>query len=120
YTFPGLQSSAYIIQPVLQYGDNGSFGGSWWSMASWHCNATSSDCIHSTPLTTEVGRTMYGTVFATNCSGGNCWWVITTQDDAGAQTTLTVFDTQDYRVANGGAVEVYNVSECNQYAGTGV
>jgi hypothetical protein len=119
YTFPGLQSSAYIIQPVLQYGDNGSFGGSSWSMASWHCN-TGSDCIHSTPLGTQAGRSMYGSVAASNCSGGNCTWTITTQDDAGAQTTLTVVDTQNYYWATGGAVEVYNIGDCNQYPANGL
>jgi hypothetical protein len=119
FSFPGLESSAYIIQPVLQYGDNGHFGGSFWTMASWHCNS-GSDCIYSLPLTTDAGHTMYGSVAASNCGGGTCTWTITTQDDTGASTTLTVVDTQNYNFAVGAAVEAYYLDYCSQYPANGI
>jgi len=42
YSFPGLENidddTVYILQPVIQYGYNGDFGGSEWKGASWRCD----------------------------------------------------------------------------------
>lgn len=120
YSFPGLQSASYIIQPVVQYGYNGSFGGSYWTMASWYCN-TGSNCNHSTPVTIYPSDVMYGSVMPSGCSNGICTWTITTQDvTRPAQTRLTWNDTQSYTFATGGALEVYGLTACNQYPTTGI
>lgn len=36
YLFNGIQQSQAILQPVLQWGANGSFGGSYWSATCWY------------------------------------------------------------------------------------
>src|SRR5208282_1418503 len=45
YFFPGLEDMSNVIsivQPVLQWGNNGIFGGRYWLVASWNC------CINGT------------------------------------------------------------------------
>jgi hypothetical protein len=36
FIFNGIQNSDWILQPVLQWGDNGKFGGGYWVVASWY------------------------------------------------------------------------------------
>jgi len=118
YTFPGLESNAYIIQPVIQYGYNGYFGGSFWTMASWHCDGY---CTYGTVDTIYATNSMHGTITPTGCSGGKCTWTITAQDlTLGTQASYSVSDTQAYFWATGGAVEVYGLTACNQFPKNGV
>ena len=123
YTFPGLVSTTghpYIIQPVLQYGNNGAFGGSYWVAASWHCD-DGSDCSYSTPISVSAQDDMLGTVTASDCQSGECSWTIITRDlTRETQSTFVVTDVDQYPVAIGGAVEVYGLSACSQYPSTGV
>lgn len=120
YTFPGLQSSSYIIQPVLQYGYNGDYGGEYWTLASWHCNS-GSDCHHSTPISASPGDSIVGAVHASGCANGICAWTISTIDvTKGTRSDYTIDDTQDYGDAVGGVVEVYNLSSCDQFPTGGV
>lgn len=120
YTFPGLQSSSYIVQPVLQYGYNGDYGGEYWTLASWHCNS-GSDCHHSTPISASPGDSIVGSVHASGCANGICAWTISTIDvTKGTRTDYTIDDTQSYGDAVGGAMEVYNLSSCDQFPAGGV
>ncbi len=121
YTFPGLQSSAFIIQPVIQYGYNGEFGSaSGWVMASWHCD-TGPGCTHSAPIGITAGHAMSGSVVASACGNGDCTWTITTLDlNTGQRTMLAVADTENFWFAAGGAVEVYRLESCAQYPANGV
>src|SRR5450432_107082 len=48
YYFPSFESNTEIVQPVLQYGYNGDFGGLGWTIAGWYC--WSSGCHHSPGL----------------------------------------------------------------------
>jgi hypothetical protein len=117
YTFPGFWTDDYIMQPVLQYGYNGLFGGSYWTAASWHCGA---NCTHSTPISVSAGDAMLGTVTASDCHGGDCSWTIIARDlTKQTQSTYVIEDTWNYRRATGGAVEVYGLTTCSQYPHTG-
>lgn len=120
YSFPGLQNGTYIIQPVIQYGYNGLFGGSYWTAASWRCNS-GSDCLHGTPINVSPGDSVYGTVTGSGCAGGACTWSIVTVDvTKGTRSAWTITDADNYNWATGGAVEVYGLGACNQYPDTGV
>lgn len=120
YAFPGLQSSSYIIQPVLQYGYNNGYGGEYWTAASWRCN-DGSDCHHSTPITVAPGDSIIGAVNATGCANGICSWTISTIDvTKGIRSDYTIQDTQNYNDAVGGVVEVYNLTSCDQFPDQGV
>lgn len=121
FTFPGIQSGSFVIQPVIQFGASGAGGGSVWGMASWRCGPPGGPCFHSALKVIAPGDAIHGDVTATNCSGGNCTWTITSQDlTNGQQTTLTATDTQGYFQAVGGSVEVYNITSCDQYPITGI
>jgi hypothetical protein len=80
YIFNGMQpsgaSSLPLLQPVLQWGDNGAFGGWYWSMASWYIYLDSSgntQYVHSTPVTDS--SSIY-----TDAHGGIGWIFDTTWD----------------------------------------
>jgi hypothetical protein len=118
YTFPGLQNGTYIIQPVLQYGSNGRFGGSYWTFASWHCHDSVDNCFYSTPLIVPDGEALHGDVTASNCAGGLCDWAITSADlTVPAQSVYYITDYDNYTNAVGGSVEVYNLTSCDDFPG---
>lgn len=119
YSFPGAQSNEYILQPVLQYGYNGDFGGQYWSAASWHCN---DDCTYSTPITSiSDSAAIVGEVSSSACVSGQCTWTVATIDStADTRTSMTWTDTVAYFWAVGGAVEVYDITNCDQYPQAGV
>jgi len=127
FTFPGLESNTFIIQPVVQYGSSAAGGGTFWGAASWHCD-TGSNCMHSPLILTGAGDAIYGSVAASNCLNGSCVWTITSQDvTTGQRTTLTVTDAENYFVAVGSAVEVRGgggggpgITSCDQYPINGV
>ena len=121
YSFPGLENNYYIIQPVLQYGYNGAFGGNYWTMASWQCHSSFSTCYYSTPLSISARDSLYGSVVASNCAGGTCTWAMTTRDvTTSQQTVYTASDYDNYNWATKGAVEVYGLSTCSQYPQNGI
>jgi len=120
YSFPGIQSNNYIIQPVMTYGYAPGYGGNSWTAASWHCN-DGSDCTHSAAITMAAGDVVLGTVSASGCANNVCTWTITTADvTKGTRSVYTVDDTAGYYYAVGGAVEAYGLTSCNQFPRNGV
>lgn len=112
YTFPGLQNfadTAYILQPVLQWGKSPAGGGDYWSAASWHCDDGTGTCTHSTPLLpVSVGDSLYGTVDASSCTSGTCTWTATVQDASkGTSSTRSWIDADNYLWALGGVIETH-------------
>ncbi len=120
YTFPGLENSSYIIQPVLQYGYNGDYGGSFWSGASWRCNS-GSDCLHGDTIMATTGDSIHGSVQASSCVNGTCTWTIVLVDViTGSRSDWTADDNDNYTWASGGGVEVYSLTQCSQFPQNGV
>ncbi len=120
YSFPGLESSSYIIQPVLTYGYAPDYGGNFWTAASWRCNS-GSDCHHGTPISVTTGDSLPGSVSASACANGMCTWTITTVDvTTSARSVWSVDDVSSYFYAVGGAIEVYNLAPCTQLPVYGV
>ncbi|HEY3221374.1 MAG TPA: hypothetical protein VGJ80_11630 [Gemmatimonadales bacterium] len=122
FTFPGLESNHYILQPVIQYGFSGAGGGNFWAMASWKCFG-GSDCFHAPATAVQIaaGDAIHGSVVASNCAGGNCTWTVTgTDQTSGASAVYSSTDVQAFYWATGGAVEVYNLTTCNDYPANGV
>jgi hypothetical protein len=123
YLFPGAENTNTIVQPVLQYGANGVFGGAYWVIAPWMCGPT---CIHGLSQNVSVGDVLGGTIDANNCSGGFCDWSIAVYDSTNStSTTLTEpagavgnGETADnYTNAVSGALEIYNLSNCTNLSG---
>jgi hypothetical protein len=123
YYFPGFENtsgSLSIIQPVLQWGNNGRWGGSYWSIASWYVDSNGTTS-YSTPVVVSAGQTIDGTMAGTSCTAaGVCNWTITTAvRDTGASTALTVNPGHVYNLAFPLALEAYGLNYCNQYPANG-
>jgi hypothetical protein len=127
YAFPAFQTgrheTSHILQPVLQFGNNGTWGGQYWTAASWWCDGT--DCYASEQhLTVYPGDLIWGLAGSNDCSGGYCDWSVITRDMTQGhtgQSNYSVRDTIAYDWGVGGAVEVYNLStSCDLYPASGV
>jgi hypothetical protein len=110
-----------IIQPVLQWGSNGAFGGNFYTVASWYVIGDGR-MFYSSPFTTTPGHTIYGQMEANTCSstGANCHWaIVATDTTSDKQTRLDVTAGKSYRLAFGGAFESYGASGCNMLPANG-
>lgn len=123
YTFPGLEDNPVttIIQPVVQYGNSGYYGGAYWTMASWACGPGCGSATHSPPVSISPGHQIHGSIIASNCANGACTWAITTRDVTTSQQTVYQYSGGDnYTWGFGGAVETYQLSVCSNYPSQGV
>jgi hypothetical protein len=118
YFFPGLERAVNadtILQPVLAW--NGLYAPAGWAIYSWNC-CRNGNTIYSTPVAASSGETISGYAWGTNCDPGtgvcNNW-----QIRASSTYSSSTLSTDAYGEALGwvfgGAVEIYNVTSCNQY-----
>jgi hypothetical protein len=126
YMFPATQNCfsncgnyVFIIQPVLQWGYNGDFGGSYYVLASWWVDSNG-NYFYSTPINVSPGDKLIGSEKSNKCNSSyTCNWAITGKDGTtGTKTTLkrtslaeqtTIFMT----------LEVYYVVSCKDYPSGG-
>lgn len=50
YIFNGIQNASMIYQPVLQWGNNNSFGGNYWCVACWYADGQGVSAFLARPL----------------------------------------------------------------------
>lgn len=122
YIFNGTEptSQNWILQPVLQWGSNGSFGGNYWVIASWLVGSNGY-AYHSPAEGVNAGDTIYGYTWITGQSSGNTYWEVYAQDTtSGAYSwiTATTWGLQ-WNWAYAGVLESYNVTSCSQFPGSG-
>jgi hypothetical protein len=119
YFFPGLEQNSAdttILRPVL--GWNADFPGAW-GIASWNC-CPKGITTESTPLSVNSGDKIIGRIQET-CSPGtlSCpTWNVTIADKTrNKRTTLphTTSSGLTFNRAFAGALEVYNVVQCDDY-----
>jgi hypothetical protein len=123
YLFPGMQDYAdgvTIIQPVL--GWNSDYSNAW-GIASWNCCVTGT-VYEAAPQPVNVGDYIEGYMWD-NCASGtltcSSWDILTYDLTAGRYSELMSTSNfgQTFNWAFGGALEVYNVSECSDYPPAG-
>jgi hypothetical protein len=124
YLFNGLEPSSTatsIIQPVLQWGNNGNFGGQYWDMASWYVYGSS--YIYSTPMQVSYSS-ISGEMTGWSCqsSNGQCNWDIQGiqfQNGQGYTTTLSYSShSQLKNLAMYWAsvtLEAYGITQCSDF-----
>jgi len=114
-SFEGIGGSGSIVQPVLQWGNNGAFGGNYWTIASWY--VWGSNSVHSAPIRVRAGDFLWGGLEASDCqaNGTHCSWMITTRSrDLGRSTAIRIRGATQYRSVQGGVLEVYDLTGCDQ------
>jgi len=113
YLFPSFESSNEIIQPVLQWGNNGSFGGQWWTIASWYVSGSSG--THSPPLKVYAGDSLLGQItIADSVTKGQYEIITTDQTQGGEYTYLYTNTSHPMTSVQGGVLEEYNMTTCTQ------
>jgi hypothetical protein len=76
YLFNGLEdgsdntSPTHILQPVLQFGPNGLFGGNYWTINNWYASCQSCPAYYGTPVTVTPGTHLQGVIIGNPTSGG--------------------------------------------------
>jgi hypothetical protein len=120
FLFNGIEPSggAWIVQPVLQYGDNGAFGGNYWSLASWLVHSNT-DYFVSSPIGVNPGDKIYGSLWETSISGGTVGYDVAATDQTLNQSTDLSLTATGYHWiwAYAGVLESYNVTACSEFPG---
>ena len=117
YLFNGIEPSTqdWILQPVLQYGNNGAFGGNYWGIASWLVSSTQA---YVSPFeTVNPGDLLIGYTRLTSISGSTLNWTILAQDQtSGAYSSIKVWTTGLHLTwAYRGVLEAYHVTSCSNF-----
>ena len=115
YLFNGIQNSTMIFQPVLQWGNNGKFGGPYWVVASWYADGKLGQAFHSPPVPVDVGKNLVGIITVTGRIGGKFSYESHFQGIPGS--VLDIVD-QPELVWLVETLEAYNVSRCSDYPNT--
>jgi hypothetical protein len=117
YLFNGIEPTTqnWILQPVLQFGNNGYFGGNYWVIASWMVGPNNY-AFYSPAEKVNPGDTIYGTTYLTSQANGKLNWEVFAQDDtSGVYTWITANTTGLHWTWGYSAVlEAYNISSCSQ------
>jgi|HubBroStandDraft_1064217.scaffolds.fasta_scaffold27440_2 hypothetical protein len=123
YLFNGIEPSTetWILQPVLQFGYNGSFGGNYWVIASWVVSPHYS--FYSDPEQVYTGDVLLGTteMIGQSTYNNTLYYEVTAQDtNSGASTWITT-STKGLHWVYGfdGTLEAYDVTSCAQYPANG-
>jgi hypothetical protein len=118
YLFNGMEPSSqnWIIQPVLQFGYNGYFGGNYWVIASWMVGPNNY-AFYSPAERVNPGDKIYGTTYITSISGSTLHWEVFAEDETnGAYTWITAWTSGLHWTWGYSAVlEAYNISSCSQF-----
>jgi hypothetical protein len=119
YLFNGVEPSggAWIMQPVLQFGSNGLFGGDYWVFASWLVHSNQDYFVSSTVLSVNPGDSLSGAVWETSVSGGTLGYDIAATDYTTNQSSLLSLTATGFQWiwAYAGVLEAYNVTSCSEF-----
>lgn len=112
YMFNGIQNSTMIYQPVLQWGNNGAFGGNYWCVASWYADGQNGVAFHSQPVQVSPGQTLTGIMSLTGESGSafsyDCSF-------AGIANSLLPITNVEELTWCAQTLEAYNLTKCSDY-----
>jgi len=112
YLFNGLENSNRILQPVLQWGNDGYGGGSYWTIASWYAGNEHDHAFHSDFVQVEPGFVLEGIMTLTAQNGASFDYVCEFQNVPG--TSLTVQGIQELTSAYE-TLEAYGIKRASNY-----
>ena len=121
----GLQvAGGNIIQPILIYGcvTSSNCQNGWQFAGAWLDASTGTEAF-STPYSATPGATIQGTVSYLSryaaCGNIPVWLISVYDTSSGVTSTLGVCGSQSFQEAVAGALEVKDISACNQMPGSG-
>ncbi|MEH2568502.1 hypothetical protein [Bradyrhizobium sp. AZCC 2289] len=112
YLFNGIQNSTMIYQPVLQWGSNGAFGGSYWVVASWYADGQGGQSFHSAEVRVQPGDTLVGVMTLTGQASGK--FNYNREFQGIANTGLPISNQEELKDAVI-TLEAYNLIKCSDY-----
>jgi hypothetical protein len=131
YLFNGLQdgfsATSHILQPVLQYGNNGRFGGNYWAINNWYVSCQTCPVFYGTPITVTPGTGLTGYMSGTATTGGNYnytskFWEVDNPTAPGAHRIHYYPDNNSITVSNVPemqyifeTMEAYNMQQSSNY-----
>jgi len=117
YLFNGIEPSSqnYILEPTLQYGFNGYFGGNYWTIASWLVGTAG--VFYSSPETVYPGNRLSGYTELTHASGGILYYEVVLEDTTTRAYTVLEVQSSGLRWswAYGAVLEAYHITSCAQF-----
>jgi hypothetical protein len=118
YLFNGMEPKTqnWILQPVLQYGNNGYFGGNYWVIASWLVGPNGY-AFYSPAERVNPGDKIYGVTFMTSQGSGKLNWEVWAQDlTNGTYTWITAWTSGlQWTWAYAAVLESYNITSCSEF-----
>jgi hypothetical protein len=124
YMFPAMVDGTghNIIQPVLQYGYNQSFGGNYWSLAGWFGGDNwGGNYYHSDWRVVTTGEEIRGGIWAdtNDCNASGCMWYVGANDtNNSSYLQISTRTTLAWTIVYGGTLEAYGVDDCRKYPAT--
>ena len=120
FLFNGIESTGgdSIMQPVLQWGNNGNFGGDYYTFASWFVGPKSSGyAFYSSPIIVNPGDYLLGNTGQYGVTkSGLSYFVNAADTTTNERTAADVTSNGLHWIwAFSGVLEAYNVTSCGQY-----
>jgi len=112
YVFNGIQNSAMIYQPVLQWGTSPAGGGGSWAVASWYVNGDDGDAFHSDLVPVQRGEILVGIITLIAQTGGALDYNCEFQNIKGTALAIQGVDEMPWCVET---LEVYGIDRVDNY-----
>lgn len=114
YLFNGIQNSTMIYQPVLQWGNNGAFGGNYWGVASWYAGGQNGQAFYSHYTQVNPGDTLVGGMTLTGPGQLSATFNYTCLFQGIANSALPIQNVQELTWAIE-TLEAYAITGCSDY-----
>jgi hypothetical protein len=115
YLFNGVQNSAYILQPVLQWGSTPAGGGNYWAITNWYVNGQGGVALHGPLVNVNPGTILTGVMTQTGVTGSNYNYLSSFAGYPSAN--LQVNNIQQLTWLNE-TLEVYGITQASDYPAT--
>jgi hypothetical protein len=120
FWFNGLEPAGggWIMQPVLQWGDNGDFGGDYYTFASWLVGPESTGyAVYSSPNAVNPGDYLMGSNVQNGVYENTLSYFVNADDTTTNQASILDLTSQGLHWVWGfaGVLEAYGVSSCSQF-----
>src|SRR5438270_2562960 len=116
YIFNGIQNNSMIYQPVLQWGNNGAFGGNYWGVASWYADGQGGQAFYTAYTPVNVNDLLVGIMKLTGQSGQNFNYNCQFQ---GIPASNLPIQNQPELTWSAETLEAYNLTTCTDYPAAG-